>query len=234
MRGLDALTLFIRDVPQRERPRERFLREGPKALSNQELLALLLRTGTKQYSALHVASELLAGYTTLTHLSEASLEEVQHIPGIGVAKAIELMAAIEFGRRLQREQRGDKTIITSPEDAVEVVADDLKGLQQEHFVALYLNTKNHVIKQKTVFIGSLNASIVHPREVFKEALRTSSAAVICLHNHPSGDPSPSTEDINVTKRLDEAGKILGITLLDHIVVGENCFISLKERGFLTM
>lgn len=115
-----------------------------------------------------------------------------------------------------------------------MVADDLKGLQQEHFVALYLNTKNHVIKQKTVFIGSLNASIVHPREVFKEALRTSSAAVICLHNHPSGDPSPSTEDINVTKRLDEAGKILGITLLDHIVVGENCFISLKERGFLTM
>lgn len=111
--------------------------------------------------------------------------------------------------------------------------DDVRTLQQEHFVALYLNTKNHVIKQKTLFIGSLNASIVHPREVFKEALRTSSAALICLHNHPSGDPAPSPEDISVTKRLNEAGKILGITLLDHIITGDDCFVSLKERGFLS-
>ena len=147
-----------------------------------------------------------------------------------MAKAIELSAAIELGRRIQRNQLV-RPVISSPEDAAELVSEDMRGLQQEHFVALYLNTKNHVIKQKTLFIGSLNASIVHPREVFKEALQSSSASVICLHNHPSGDPSPSPEDISVTKRLRQAGAILGIELLDHIIVGDGCFISLKERGF---
>ncbi len=226
------VTVFIRDVPQTERPRERFAREGAKALSNQEIIALLLRSGTKEFSALHVASDLLMRFSTLAQLSEASIEEIQTIRGIGFAKAIELAAAIELGKRIQRENRVERAVITSPEDAVQLLMDDVRNLQQEHFVALYLNTKNHVIKQKTLFIGSLNASIVHPREVFKEALRTSSAALICLHNHPSGDPAPSPEDISVTKRLNEAGKILGITLLDHIITGDDCFVSLKERGFL--
>ncbi|SHL43422.1 DNA replication and repair protein RadC [Shouchella rhizosphaerae] len=225
------MTLLIRDVPQTERPRERFIREGAKALSNQEIVAILLRTGTKQSSALHVASTLLSQFPTLAMFSEAPLEEIQKVPGIGMAKAIELSAAIELGRRIQRETKLVRPVISSPEDAAELVSEDMRGLQQEHFVALYLNTKNHVIKQKTLFIGSLNASIVHPREVFKEALQSSSASVICLHNHPSGDPSPSPEDISVTKRLRQAGAILGIELLDHIIVGDGCFISLKERGF---
>lgn len=226
------MTLLIRDVPQTERPRERFVREGAKALSNQEIVAILLRTGTKHSSALHVASALLSKFVTLAMFSEAPLEEIQKVPGIGMAKAIELSAAIELGRRIQRETKLVRPVISSPEDAAELVSEDMRGLQQEHFVALYLNTKNHVIKQKTLFIGSLNASIVHPREVFKEALQSSSASVICLHNHPSGDPSPSQEDISVTKRLQQAGAILGIELLDHIIVGDGCFISLKERGFL--
>ncbi|MFB4210779.1 DNA repair protein RadC [Shouchella sp. JSM 1781072] len=229
------MSIIIRDVPLQERPRERFLREGAKALSNQEILAIMLRTGTKHYSALHVASTLLSTYKTLTALSEASLEEMKLVKGIGETKAIELSAAIELGKRILREGKGEKRVVSSPDDAVQLVVDDLVGIHQEHFVVLYLNTKNYVIKQKTVFIGSLNASIVHPREVFKEALRTSSAAVICLHNHPSGDPSPSPEDISVTKRLYEAGKILGITLLDHIIIGDEAnFISLKERGFISM
>ncbi|AIC95173.1 MULTISPECIES: RadC family protein [Shouchella] len=229
------MSIIIRDVPPQERPRERFIREGAKALSNQEILAIMLRSGTKQYSALQVASELLSTYKTLTALSESSLEEMRLIKGIGVTKAIELAAAMELGKRINREGKGQKSVIASPDDAVQIVADDLIGIHQEHFVVLYLNTKNYVIKQKTVFIGSLNASIVHPREVFKEALRTSSAAVICLHNHPSGDPSPSPEDINVTKRLNEAGRILGISLLDHIIIGdETHYVSLKERGFITM
>ncbi|MFS0787375.1 DNA repair protein RadC [Shouchella sp. 1P09AA] len=227
--------MIIRDVPIQERPRERFLREGARALSNQEILAIMLRTGTKHYSALQVASTLLSTYKTLTALSEASLEEMKLVKGIGETKAIELSAAIELGKRILREGKGEKRVIASPDDAVQLVVNDLVGIHQEHFVVLYLNTKNYVIKQKTVFIGSLNASIVHPREVFKEALRTSSAAVICLHNHPSGDPSPSPEDISVTKRLYEAGKILGITLLDHIIIGDEAnFISLKERGFISM
>ncbi|WP_144559311.1 RadC family protein [Shouchella miscanthi] len=229
------MSIIIRDVPLQERPRERFLREGAKALSNQEILAIMLRSGTKQYSALQVAAQLLSTYKTLTALSESSLEEMRLIKGIGVTKAIELAAAMELGKRINREGKGQKRVIASPDDAVQIVADDLIGIHQEHFVVLYLNTKNYVIKQKTVFIGSLNASIVHPREVFKEALRTSSAAVICLHNHPSGDPSPSPEDINVTKRLNEAGRILGISLLDHIIIGdETHYVSLKERGFISM
>ncbi|WDF04101.1 RadC family protein [Shouchella hunanensis] len=229
------MSIIIRDVPLQERPRERFLREGAKALSNQEILAIMLRSGTKQYSALQVAAQLLSTYKTLTALSESSLEEMRLIKGIGVTKAIELAAAMELGKRINREGKGQKRVIASPDDAVQIVADDLIGIHQEHFVVLYLNTKNYVIKQKTVFIGSLNASIVHPREVFKEALRTSSAAVICLHNHPSGDPSPSPEDISVTKRLNEAGRILGISLLDHIIIGdETHYVSLKERGFISM
>ncbi|GAF22467.1 LOW QUALITY PROTEIN: DNA repair protein RadC [Bacillus sp. JCM 19047] len=229
------MSIIIRDVPLQERPRERFLREGAKALSNQEILAIMLRSGTKQYSALQVAAQLLSTYKTLTALSESSLEEMRLIKGIGVTKAIELAAAMELGKRINREGKGQKRVIASPDDAVQIVADDLIGIHQEHFVVLYLNTKIYVIKQKTVFIGSLNASIVHPREVFKEALRTSSAAVICLHNHPSGDPSPSPEDINVTKRLNEAGRILGISLLDHIIIGdETHYVSLKERGFISM
>lgn len=137
---------------------------------------------------------------------------------------------MELGRRIHTLQTKERYVIRSPEDVSSLVMEDMRFLKQEHFVCLYLNTKNQVIFRHTVFIGSLNASIVHPREVFKEALRRSSASIICLHNHPSGDPSPSREDIDVTKRLYEAGRVLGIELLDHIIIGDRTFISLKEQG----
>ncbi|MFC0557814.1 RadC family protein [Halalkalibacter alkalisediminis] len=225
-------SFLIRDVPERERPRERLLQEGPIALSNQEILAILLRTGTKQESVLQLAQRVLAKFDGLLLLKEAAIEELCTIKGIGEAKAVELSAAIELGRRIHSLQPEDRYVIRSPEDVSNYVMEDMRFLQQEHFDCLYLNTKNQVLHRKTVFIGSLNASICHPREIFKEAFRRSAASVICLHNHPSGDPSPSREDIEVTKRLSEAGKLLGIELLDHIIIGDRKFVSLKEQGYV--
>ena len=165
-------------------------------------------------------------------LKDATLDEMTAIKGIGTAKAIQVLAAIELGRRVSNLNYDDRYVIRSPEDGAKYVMNDMRFLTQEHFVTLYLNTKNQVMNKKTVFIGSLNASIVHPREVYKEALRRSAASIICIHNHPSGDPSPSREDIEVTKRLNECGRILGIDLLDHLIIGENKFVSLKEKGYL--
>ena len=226
---MEGNTLFIRNVPQSERPRERMLQDGPSQLSNQELLAILLRTGTKSDSVLTLASRVLHYFDGLRLLKDASIQELQQVKGIGTTKALEIQAALELGRRICKLQTGDRYIIHSPEDVARYVMDEMRLLTQEHFVGIYLNTKNHVVSKQTLFIGSLNASIVHPREVFKEALRRSAAAVICVHNHPSGDPTPSREDIEVTQRLAECGKLLGIDLLDHIIIGDNAFKSLKEQ-----
>lgn len=225
-------SLMIRDFPQDERPRERLLQDGPESLSNHELLAILLRTGTKDESVLQLSNRLLNHFDGLRLLKDASVEEITSIKGIGQAKAVQIMAAVELGRRIGRLQYSDRYIIRSPEDGAKYLMEEMRFLAQEHFVCLYLNTKNHVIHKQTIFIGSLNASIVHPREVFKEAFRRSAASLICVHNHPSGDPSPSREDIEVTKRLSECGKIIGIELLDHIIIGERKFVSLKEKGYL--
>lgn len=160
------------------------------------------------------------------------MEEITEIKGIGSAKAIQILAAVEIGRRIANLDYNDRYVIRSPEDGAKYVMNDMRFLSQEHFVCLYLNTKNQVIHKQTIFIGSLNASIVHPREVFREAFKRSAASIIALHNHPSGDPTPSREDIEVTKRLAECGKIIGIDLLDHLIIGENKFVSLKEKGYL--
>ncbi len=223
---------MIRDFSSSERPRERFLREGPKSLSNQELIALLLRTGTKSESVIQLAERLISHFDGLRLLQDASIEEMTSIKGIGEAKAIQLSAAVEVGRRINNLCYADRYVIRSPEDCANYCMDDMRFLSQEHFVCLYLNTKNQVLHKQTVFIGSLNASIVHPREVFKEAFRRSAASIICIHNHPSGDPTPSREDIEVTKRLVECGKIIGIDILDHLIIGEKKYISLKEKGYL--
>jgi DNA repair protein RadC len=225
-------TLMIRDFPQDERPRERFISNGPQSLSNHELVAILLRTGSSQESVLQLSNRLLTHFEGLRLLKAASLEEITAIKGIGNAKAIQLLAAVELGRRIANLAYDDRYIIRSPEDGAKYMMNDMRFLSQEHFVCLYLNTKNQVIHKQTVFIGSLNASIVHPREVFKEGLKRSAASIIALHNHPSGDPAPSREDIEVTKRLVECGKIIGIELLDHLIIGENKFVSLKEKGYL--
>ncbi|MBH9967095.1 DNA repair protein RadC [Bacillus sp. V3] len=223
---------MIRDFPQDERPRERLIQSGAASLSNQELLAILLRTGTKSESVLQLSNRLLTSFDGLNLLKDASLEEITKTKGIGLAKAVQIMAAVELGRRIGNLAFDDRYSIRSPEDGANYVMNDMRFLAQEHFVCLYLNTKNQVLHKQTIFIGSLNASIVHPREVFKEAFRRSAASIICVHNHPSGDPTPSREDIEVTKRLVECGRIIGIDILDHLIIGEKKFISLKEKGYL--
>lgn len=229
---LPAKSIMIRDVPPHDRPRERMIADGPRSLSTHELLAILLRTGTKEESVLQLSNRILNEFEGLRLLKDASLEEITSIHGIGSAKAIQLMAAVEIGRRIGRLKYEDRFMIRSPEDAANYMMEEMRFLSQEHFVCLYLNTKNQIMHKQTLFIGSLNASIVHPREVFKEAFRRSAASIICLHNHPSGDPAPSREDIDVTKRLVECGKILGIDVLDHLIIGEKKYVSLKEKGYL--
>jgi DNA repair protein RadC len=229
---LKTMSLMIRDFPEAERPRERLISDGPESLANHELLAILLRTGTKDESVLQLANRLLNHFEGLRLLKDATIEEITSIKGIGTAKAVQILAAIELGRRISRLQYDERYVIRSPEDGAKYVMEDMRFLSQEHFVCLYLNTKNQVIHRKTVFIGSLNASIVHPREVFKEAIKRSAASIICAHNHPSGDPTPSREDIEVTKRLAECGRMIGIELLDHLIIGDRKFVSLKEKGYM--
>lgn len=222
----------MRDYPEDERPRERLVKNGAKSLSNHELLAILLRTGTKEESVIQMANRLLTHFEGLRLLKDASLEEIMSIKGIGLAKAVQILATVEIGRRIGNLTYDDRYVVRSPEDGANFVMNDMRFLSQEHFVCLYLNTKNQVLHQQTIFIGSLNASIVHPREVFKEAFRRSAASIICIHNHPSGDPAPSREDIEVTKRLVECGKIIGIDILDHLIIGDKKYVSLKEKGYL--
>ncbi|QPQ37756.1 MULTISPECIES: RadC family protein [unclassified Lysinibacillus] len=222
---------MIRDVHLADRPRERLLRQGAKSLSNQELLAILLRTGTKEESVLVLANRVLSTFERLHQLKHATIEEMVAIKGIGEVKAIQILAAIELGRRLSQKQNDDKYTVRSPQDAAAYLMPDMTSLSQEHFVVLFLDVKNQIIHKKTIFIGGLNASIVHPREIFREAVKRSAASIICAHNHPSGVPTPSPEDIEVTKRIQEAGFIIGIELLDHIIIGDHQFTSLKEKGY---
>lgn len=224
--------LMIRDVHTADRPRERLVNQGATSLSNQELIAIMLRTGTRQESVLHLANRVLHHFEQIQQLKDASVEELTSINGIGQAKAVQLMAAVELGRRLSSKQTDAKFTIRSPKDAASYLMADMTSLKQEHFVVLFLNIKNQVLHKQTIFVGSLNASIVHPREIFREAVRRSAASIVCAHNHPSGNPAPSPEDIAVTKRLMEAGSIVGIELLDHIIIGDHQFISLNEKGYM--
>src|SRR5690625_1602079 len=225
-------TIMIKDVPKEDRPRERLLAFGASHLSNQELISILIGSGTKEASALDLSNRVLMHFEGIRLLADATIEELTSIRGIGEAKGVSILAAIEIGKRLNQQRPEEKYIIRSPEDGADYVMEEMRHLKQEHFVALFLNTKNQVIHQQTIFIGSLNASIVHPREVFREAVKRSAATIICVHNHPSGDPTPSQEDIHVTRRLVESGKIMGIELLDHLVIGDRKFVSLKEKGYL--
>ncbi|MGE7981068.1 MULTISPECIES: RadC family protein [Solibacillus] len=225
------LNMKIHDVHEADRPRERLIRQGARSLSNQELIAILLGTGTKSESVLTVANRVLINFEKLHNLKHATLEEMTEIKGIGEAKAVLLLAAIELGRRLASKDLEERFTIRSPEDAATFLMQDMTSLQQEHFVCLFLNVKNQVLHKQTIFVGSLNASIVHPREIFREAVKRSAASIICSHNHPSGIPTPSPEDIDVTTRLYEAGKIVGVDLLDHVIIGDHQFISMKEKGY---
>lgn len=224
--------MMIRDVHIADRPRERLIRQGAESLSNQELVAILLRTGTKEESVLVLANRVLSSFDKIQDLKHATIEEYMTVKGVGKAKAVQLLAAAEIGKRMYRKHSEGRYTIRSPEDAAAYLMTDMSSLTQEHFVVLFLNVKNEIIHKETIFIGSLNSSIVHPREIYREAVKRSAASIICAHNHPSGNPSPSPEDINVTKRLLEAGSLMGIELLDHVIIGDHQFISLKEKGYM--
>ncbi|BCG60507.1 RadC family protein [Paenibacillus sp. URB8-2] len=229
---MESSTFMLRDLPHEERPRERMMQYGAESLSQTELLAILLRTGTRRESAIHVAQRILGQVGGLRRLADLSIEEMMQIKGIGPAKAVQLKAGMELGRRMANTRLDQPVTIRSPHDAADILTEQLRYLQKEHFVCLFLNTKNHVIAQETLSMGSLNASIVHPREVFRAAIKCSSASIICAHNHPSGDPTPSPEDIALTRRLLEAGEIVGIDVLDHLIIGDDGFISMKEQGLM--
>ncbi|GFZ86158.1 UPF0758 protein [Paenibacillus marchantiophytorum] len=229
---MEAISLMLREVPSEERPRERMLQYGAGALSHVELLAIILRTGTVSESAVHLAARILNESGGLRSLVDMSKDQLTQIKGIGDAKALQILAGIELGRRLAKSKHSERVTIRSPKDIADFMSEDLRYLQKEHFVCLFLNTKNHLLGQETLSMGSLNASIVHPREVFRAAIKRSSASIVCVHNHPSGDPTPSPEDIQITHRLIEAGTIIGIEVLDHVIIGDQRFISLKEQGFM--
>ncbi|SKC64456.1 RadC family protein [Maledivibacter halophilus] len=230
---MDKYNVTIKKMPENERPREKLIRYGPQTLSNIELLAILIRTGSREQSALELANVLLSHHEKgIRYLANCTVEELSEIKGIGTSKACQILAAVELGNRLSRSSLEIKRTIKSPKDVTDMFINDMRFLEKEHFKVIFLNTKNEIITFETISIGSLNASIVHPREVFKRAIKKSSASIILLHNHPSGNPQPSKEDINITKRLIEAGQIIGIEVLDHIIIGDGNYFSLKEESLI--
>lgn len=226
----DMRYISIREYPAEMRPREKLVDLGAAALSDQELLAILLRTGMKKTSALDLAQQILKN-GGLSALARSSYDELKQYKGMGLAKAAQLQAAIELSKRLARQSLGPKPVIKAPQDAVVLVMNEMSYLDREHFKVINLNTKNQLMTIDSVSVGSLDASLVHPREVFKKPIQRSAAKLILVHNHPSGDTRPSQEDINITKRLDEAGSLLGLTILDHLIIGQNNFLSMKEKGY---
>ena len=219
----------IKDMPEDERPRERLIRYGPKHLSTAELLAIVMRVGTREENALELAKKLLEKYN-LPALSKSDVIELRKTLGIGDAKACQIVASFELGRRLLTYE--SKPPIRTPQDVADMFMSELRYLKKEIFKGVYLDTKNRVIADETVSMGSLNTNIVHPREVFKKAIEKSAASIILVHNHPSGDPTPSNEDIELTKRMREAGNLLGIEVFDHVIIGDGKYISLKEKELI--
>ena len=228
------MTVMVRDLPAEERPREKLIQRGAASLSDTELLAILLRTGTSSVSVLHLAEEVLAKYQDkgLVSIMNISPQEIASIHGVGLAKAATIVAAVELGRRLSTRAAQKLEKIEGPEDVARYASPLLRFEQKEHFLVMLLDVRNRVLAMPTISIGSLTASVAHPREIFREAIRYSAANMILIHNHPSGDPTPSREDIQITKQMMKAGEIMGIPVLDHVVVAGDNFLSLKEANCL--
>lgn len=220
----------IKDIPSLERPRERALQIGLEHLSNEDLLAILLGSGTSSLSAKEVALHLLSKLQSLSSLQDESVESLSHIKGIGKVKALHLLASVELGKRVLMKNSNNHLRYTNPKDIFESVRYLFAGKKQECFYALYFNQKQELLERKLLFMGTVNRSIVHPREVFREAYLLSASSFICVHNHPSGDVTPSYEDIRLTKALMEIGEMNGIPVLDHLVVSDDSYYSFREHG----
>jgi len=221
---------MIRDLPMDERPRERLQHYGPGSLSTAELLAILLRVGVEGCSAVSLGQRLLSQFGGIAGLARVSFAELCEVHGLGPAKAAQLKAALELGRRLLIASPQERPRITSPADAANLLMLEMSLLEQEHLRVMLLDTKNHVLASPTVYKGSVHTSVVRVGELFRDAIKSNAVALILAHNHPSGDPTPSREDVRLTEQVVEAGKLLDIELLDHLVIGQQRYVSLKERG----
>lgn len=225
--------LTIKEIPYDERPYEKLETLGPSALSNAELLAIIIKTGSKEEKVTDLTTRLLASTENgLLDLYSKTIKDLMSIKGIGRVKAIQLKAVAEISKRMSKETYKRQLNINSPQSVANLYMEDMRHLSKEHMMMVLLDTKNSVIKEELVSIGTVNASLIHPREVFIYALKGHAVSFILIHNHPSGNPTPSPEDIAVTKRIKEASEIMGINILDHIIIGDGHYISLKEQGYL--
>ena len=218
----------IKDIPKDNRPRERLKQNGVDALSNSELLAVILQKGTRKENVIDMSNRLLSKYS-IDKLSDCSLTELKAIPGIGDAKAMQILALFELSKRVKSGSIAEK-VVSNSSDIANYYMERMKGLKREHLIAVFLDSKNKIINDKVISIGTLNSSLVHPREVFKEAIKCSANAIILVHNHPSGDCGPSSEDIEITDRVKEAGEMVGIKLLDHVIVGKDKHYSYIQKS----
>ena len=225
--------MFIRELPQTERPREKLMNHGLSYLSNAELIAVLLRTGTKSKSALDLAAEILSiEENGILFLSDCAPEQLAQINGVGTAKACQILAGIELGRRISTKPRDKRARVESPQSIVSLFMEEMRYFKKEVFNILLLNTKGEIIGIEKIAVGDLSCTIIHPREVFLPAIKRSAAVVAFVHNHPSGDPTPSKDDIDMTRKLVEAGKIVGVAVWDHVVIGDGRYCSFKEEQLI--
>lgn len=222
--------VLIKDIPISERPRERLMEYGVDSLSNEELLSIILKTGTKNNSVKKLSINILQKYNNITNLKDININDIMKINGIGKVKAIELIASIELGKRVYTNAYKEKIKISNSYDIYTYFKTKLKDKKQEYFYVLYLDNKKKIIENKLLYVGTINKSVVHPREIFKNAYLNSASYIVCIHNHPSGDPHPSKEDILLTKNLKEIGKLNNIPILDHIIIGDVSYYSFFEEG----
>lgn len=227
----------IKDMAAKDRPRERLAAEGAEALSNADLVAILLRTGMKGYSAIHIAEQLLARFGTLEMLARASLDELRQVKGVGRDKAIALKSAFTLAQRMARELQQEMPVLDTPERVADLLREDNRLHSVEHFQVVLLNTRRKLIRVEQISRGTLDTILVHPREVFKLAIAANASGLVLVHNHPSGDPTPSEADIKVTRDLIRAGQLLKIEVLDHVIIGKRTaerakdYVSLRELGY---
>jgi DNA repair protein RadC len=222
----------VKDWPENERPRERLVKYGPESLSDAQLLAIILRTGSGEKGVMGLSMSLLETFKTLKNIDAASALELSSIKGLGTAKIAQIKAAFELGKRLMGESSDGRPLFSSSYPVYEYFAPRFKNLKKEIFISVLLDAKNRLVRESKISEGTLTNSLIHPREAFKEAVRESAASIIFVHNHPSGDPEPSKDDIIITERLKNAGNIIGIQVLDHVIIGDGKYVSLKEKGML--